>query len=137
VASLRSITEIAFFDAVFSFTSSLLSLTSRFFSFTMSVSLLWPLSVTVSAFGFSGLALEEEEEEEEEDEEEGGLGLGLDSSMGCDSTGRRLNDGGNGWVGLESEAMDFSICEAQRLPVEFCTKRRFFILKRLDSRKWQ
>ena len=55
----------------------------------------------------SGLVLEEEEED-------GGLGLSLDSSTGCDSTGRRLNDGGNEWVGLENEAMDFSICEAQR-----------------------
>jgi hypothetical protein len=53
---------------------------------------------------FSGLVLEED----------GGLGLSLDSSTGCDSTCRRLKDGGNECVGLESEAMDFSICDAQR-----------------------
>lgn len=78
---------------------------------------------------FSGLVFEVAEDEEEEEDEEDGLG--------CESTGRRLNDGGNGWVGPVSEAMDFSICEAQRLPVEFCTKQRFCILKRLDRIKWQ
>jgi hypothetical protein len=111
VASLRSITEIAFFDAIFLFTSSFLSLDSSCFSFSIFISVLWPLSGTVSAFVFSGLVLVLEEDEEEEG---GGLGLSLDSSTGCDRTGRRLNDGGNECVGLESEAMDFSVCEGHR-----------------------
>lgn len=116
MASRRSITEIAFFDAIFLFTSSFLSLASRFFSFSMSLSLISLLSVTVNAFGSSGLVLEVMEEEEEEGRDSVGLGPGI----GCDSAGTafevgpRLNDGGNGWVGLENEAMDFSACGAQR-----------------------
>lgn len=60
----------------------------------------------------------EEEEEEMEGEGEGSLGLG--PGIGCDSAGvafavgRPLNDGGNGWMVLETEAMDFSVCGAER-----------------------
>lgn len=118
MASRRSITEIAFFDAILLFTSSFLSLASRFFSFSMSLTLISLLSVTVNAFGFSWLVLEAMEEEEGEGSLSLGLGPGM--GMGCDSAGTafevgpRLNDGGNGWVGLENEAMDFSVCGAVR-----------------------
>lgn len=85
MASRRSITEIAFFDAVFLFTSSLLSLASRSFSLSTSLSLLSLIPVKVSALGFSGLELEVMQEEEEETGD-----LGFDSGMDCDSAGTVL-----------------------------------------------
>ena len=100
VASLLSIIEIAFLEAIFLFTSSFLSLPSRFLSFSMSIITflwVWLLSGTVKAFGLSsGLAAALEEVREEE-------GGGFVVS-------RRLKEGGNGWVGVEdreseSEAM--------------------------------
>lgn len=99
VASLLSITEIAFFEAILLFTSSFLSLASRFFSFSKSITLLWIwiwlwlwlwlLSLTVKAFGFSGL-----------EEESTGLVVA-----------RRLNDAWNEWV-RDSEAMNIFGSEA-------------------------
>lgn len=101
VASLLSIIEIAFLEAIFLFTSSFLSLPSRFLSFSMSIITflwVWLLSGTVKAFGLSsGLAAAALEEVREE--EGGGFVVS-----------RRLKEGGNGWVGVEdreseSEAM--------------------------------
>lgn len=102
VASLLSIIEIAFLEAIFLFTSSFLSLPSRFLSFSMSIITflwVWLLSGTVKAFGLSsGLAAAAALEEVRE-EEGGGFVVS-----------RRLKEGGNGWVGVEdreseSEAM--------------------------------
>lgn len=100
VASLLSIIEIAFLEAILLFTSSFLSLASRFFSFSMSIITflwVWLLSGTVKAFGLSsGLAAAAALEEVRE-EEGGGFVVS-----------RRLKEGENRWVGLEdseSEAM--------------------------------
>ena len=103
VASLLSIIEIAFLEAIFLFTSSFLSLPSRFLSFSMSIITflwVWLLSGTVKAFGLSsGLAAAAAALEEVREEEGGGFVVS-----------RRLKEGGNGWVGVEdreseSEAM--------------------------------
>lgn len=98
VASLLSIIEIAFLEAILLFTSSFLSLASRFLSFSMSIITflwVWLLSGTVKAFGLSsGLA----------------AAAALEEEGGGFVVSRRLKEGGNGWMGVkdsesESEAI--------------------------------
>lgn len=90
VASLLSIIEIAFLEAILLFTSSFLSLASRFFSFSMSIITflwVWLLSGTVKAFGLSsGLAA---------------AAAALEEAGGGFVVSRRLKESGNGWVGVE------------------------------------
>lgn len=91
VASLLSIIEIAFLEAILLFTSSFLSLASRFLSFSMSIITflwVWLLSGTVKAFGLSsGLAA--------------AAAAALENEGGGFVVSRRLKEGGNGWMGVE------------------------------------
>lgn len=89
VASLRRITDIAFFDAIFRATSSLLSRSSLSFSFTTSILRFLPADV---------VSVGEGAEE------------GFERTVSGPEAGRRLNAGGNGGEELESEAMDTEFC---------------------------